>query len=108
MEQTRFDDSSVVAEPESLTFTTRKKWRFMPENSLDELTGKKTVKIFKGTTAVYFLLRDSFYGRNGKVVNKYHLVKVIPDEDLKMDLYSMELSADECEQLEKTGFSLWD
>lgn len=36
------------------------------------------------------------------------MLAVIPDEDLKMDLYSMELSADECEQLEKTGFSLWD
>lgn len=103
------DTVAVIAEAGALTFATRKEWCELPESRLDELTHYETIKVFKGTSSVYFLLRNmnpvEYYRKPGTA---FRLVKVSNDEDGKQDFSAMDLSVAEGQQMEINQLTLWD
>ncbi len=103
------DVVTVIAEPGALTFATRKEWRELPESSLDELTHYETVKVFKGTSSVFLLLRNmnpvEYLNNPGTA---YRLAKVSVDEDCKQYFSVMDLSSAEGYQMIRNQVDLWD
>ena len=102
------DVLSVIAEPGALTFVTRKEWQLLPERCLDELVRHETMLVFKGTSSVFFLLRNNAPEDHLSDRNAYKLVMVTMDEDGKQVFYVMNLSRVEGEQLRQNRLTLWD
>ena len=103
------DAVTVIAEPGALVFATRKTWEPLPETRMDDLSGYSIIAAFKGTSSVFFLLHElAAPGFDNKLEDQYKLIKVTQDEDDKLVLYSMKLSAAESDQLRKNQLTLWD
>lgn len=99
--------STVIWEPGALTFTTRKEWRPVPESQLCELEQMETEKVFKGTSSIYFLLRQIGPLENYKA-NQFKVVRVSMDEEGKTSFAAMDLTISEADQLCKNIIALWD
>ena len=104
------DPFTIIAEPEALTFATRKEWRDLPEIRLGELAQHETMIVFKGTSSVYFLLRDmnpmEFMNDTGK---SFKLVRISIDEETGKSSFSiMDLFQAEAVQLMRSRVTLWD
>ena len=104
------DPITIIAEPGALTFATRKEWHDLPEFSLGELAHHETMIVFKGTSGVFFLLRDmnplEFLNDTGRA---FQLVKISIDEETGKHVFSvMDLCRAEAAQLMRNRVTLWD
>lgn len=100
---------TVISQPGSLTFATRKEWELLPENRLEILSQYKIVAAFKGTSSVYFLL-DKYIAPIGQYDTemRYLLIRIANDEEERLMFYVMNISEAECYQLQQNRLTLWD
>lgn len=108
-EERNTDIMSIVSEPDSLTFVTRKEWQVLPECSLDELKEYEIVMAFVGTGCVFMLLCNmdplSFLSERE---NAFRLIKIAVNEDSKQVFSIMNLSRAEAIQLCQNKKALWE
>ena len=108
--ETSTDIISIVSEPGAMVFATRKEWRELPEVCLNELQQHEAVTVFKGTSGVFFLMRnnspDQIFKDDG---NAFRLVKITVDEETgKQIIFIMNLSRAEAAQLMHNRLTLWE
>ena len=108
--ETGDDMVTVISEPGALTFATRKEWQELPESRLCELQSFETIRVFKGTESVYFLLRNmnpiEYIEEKRGISCK--LVRVTSDEDGKPVVYAMNLALAEGHQLCRSQLTVWE
>ena len=99
---------SIAAENGALIFTTKKEWELLPESRLPELAMCAVVRVFKGTTGVYFLL-DRFPSprKVREPLQRFWLVRVCIDEEGKAIFEKMAISQEESIQVKRNHFSVW-
>ena len=99
---------SIVAEPNAMTFVTRKEWHELPEMLLGELTQHETDLVFTGTNSIFFLLRSRDPSIQIRITRPYMLVRFSIGKDGKQNVSVMDLSVAEGEQLRRTQLALWE
>lgn len=99
------DMISILSEPGALAFVSRRCWHLLPEHNMHNLGGYVVNSIFRGTASVFLLLANPLplSGKKGD----FHLVRICQDEEGKLILEDMELTAAEAAQVKQTE-TLWE
>lgn len=106
--KTSADVLTIISEPGSLTFATRKEWQELPEICLDELSRHETMLVFMWDADIYFLFHNTTpldYLKETCVA--FRLVRISVDrENAKQQFYTMNLSRAEAAQIMQNRLSL--
>lgn len=91
------------------TFTTRKMWEELPETALLDLTRHEISLAFKTNSSFCLLLRSTDpINCHKKTRDMFLLARLSIDEDGKLKIHVMELSADEARILEQNRAEVWE
>lgn len=103
------DTHTILSSQDGIVFATQREWCRLKEDDLHQLDGYTVISQMVSTGSVYFLMRYNNPMDWSSRRDHPLLIKITTNEDTgRVDLYQMELTADEAELIRNTPIPLWE